>query len=152
MMIALLSTLSLAATLTPADQSAHDYADGYALGTAHAELVQVSEWALYGAAGSCIGPVGCVAVTVGAMQVDPAQIRPLRGAAPVPQVELDNLPPPPAYVVDSDSWAQGYEAGWDQRVQHRRTAWALAGGIALPVAAVTAYVGLASGIYWLETR
>lgn len=143
-MFFLLTTLALAAERS-ADQ---DYADGYALGTAHAQNVAVAEWGLYGAAGSCVGPVGCVGVMAGARLVDPAQLRPLVGRAPVPQVELDNLPPPPSYVVHEGSWAQGYEAGWDERVQRRRTAWAVAGGVGAPVMAATAYVSFVGVLLW----
>lgn len=143
-MFLLLTTLASAAERT----SAQDYADGYALGTAHAQNVAVAEWGLYGAAGSCVGPIGCAGVVAGAMLVDPADLRPVIGNSPVPQVELDNLPASPSYVVYQEVWAQGYEAGWDARVQRRRTAWAVAGGVAVPAMAVTAYVSVVSVVLW----
>ncbi len=143
-MLLLLTTLSFAAERS----SDQDYADGYALGTAHAQNVAVAEWGLYGAAGSCVGPIGCAGVLAGAMLVDPSEIRPLMGQAPVPQVELGNLPPPPSYVVHDDEWAVGYEAGWDERVQRRRTSWAVVGGVAVPVMAATAYVSFVGMVIW----
>ena len=143
-MFLLLATLGTAAERSPSQ----DYADGYALGTAHAQNVAVAEWGLYGAAGSCIGPIGCAGVLAGAMLVDPAQLRPLVGQAPVPQVALGNLPPPPTYVLHSETWAQGYEAGWDKRVQRRRTSWAVAGSVALPALAATAYVPVVGAALW----
>ncbi len=159
MWLALLGTLAWSAPPTSeaptapiSDQAARDYADGYALGTTHAQNVQVGEWGAYGAAASCLGPVGCLGVTAGAMMLDPADVRPLRSSTPVPQVTLNNLPAPPPYVVDVQAWQQGYEAGWDARVQRRRTAWALAGGIAVPAAAATAYVTLVGTILWMDTR
>lgn len=141
--------LLLTALSAAAERSAQqDYVDGYALGTAHAQNVAVAEWGLYGAAGSCVGPVGCAGVMAGAMLMDPAEIRPLMGKAPVPQVELGNLPPTPSYVLHQEAWAMGYEAGWDERVQRRRTAWAVAGGVAVPAMAATAYLGLLSVTLW----
>ena len=148
-MLLLLTALSFAAEPIATERSsAQDYADGYALGTAHAQNVAVAEWGLYGAAGSCVGPVGCAGVLAGAMLIDPAQLRPLVGKAPVPQVELGNLPPPPSYVLHDQAWAQGYETGWDERVQRRRTAWAVVGGVAVPAMAVTAYISLVSVTLW----
>ncbi|MFT5583124.1 MAG: hypothetical protein ACI9VR_000702 [Cognaticolwellia sp.] len=148
-MLLLLVTLSAAAPAPVAERtSSQDYADGYALGTAHAQNVAVAEWGLYGAASSCVGPIGCVGVMAGAMLVDPSQLRPLLGKAPVPQVELGNLPPAPSYVLHSETWAQGYEAGWDKRVRRRRTSWAVAGGAALPAMAATAYFTVVGAALW----
>jgi hypothetical protein len=143
-MFLLLATLGTAADRS----SSQDYADGYALGTAHAQNVAVAEWGLYGFAGSCVGPIGCAGVLTGAMLADPSKLRPLMGQASVPQVELDNLPPPPTYVLHSEPWAQGYEAGWDKRVQRRRTSWAVAGGVALPVMAATTYFTVVGAVLW----